>query len=105
MIPVFWFHKNWDGKSFHFIFPNLLASLDNDFEDYSGFLSFMFFIVSFRVLHCPLSDCFLLVAVFMCLIYSAHLCFYFFLLFFLRNISPELISAANPLLFAEEDWP
>ena len=25
-------------------------------------------------------------------------------LFFLRKISPELISAANPL-FAEEDWP
>uniref|UniRef100_A0A9L0IXI6 EEF1A lysine methyltransferase 2 n=1 Tax=Equus asinus TaxID=9793 RepID=A0A9L0IXI6_EQUAS len=25
--------------------------------------------------------------------------------FFLRKISPELISAANPPLFAEEDWP
>ena len=25
--------------------------------------------------------------------------------FFLRKISPELISAANPSLFAEEDWP
>ena len=24
---------------------------------------------------------------------------------FLRNISPELTSAANPPLFAEEDWP
>ena len=29
----------------------------------------------------------------------------FFLLFFLRKISPELTSAANPPLFAEEDWP
>ena len=28
---------------------------------------------------------------------------YFF--FFLRKISPELTSAANPPLFAEEDWP
>ena len=26
-------------------------------------------------------------------------------LFFLRKISPELTSAANPPLFAEEDWP
>ena len=25
--------------------------------------------------------------------------------FFLRKISPELTSAANPLLFAKEDWP
>ena len=25
--------------------------------------------------------------------------------FFLRRISPELTSAANPPLFAEEDWP
>ena len=25
--------------------------------------------------------------------------------FFLRKISPELTSAANPPLFAEEDWP
>ena len=24
---------------------------------------------------------------------------------FLRKISPELTSAANPPLFAEEDWP
>ena len=30
-----------------------------------------------------------------------HLC----LRFFLRKISPELTSAANPPLFAEEDWP
>ena len=30
-----------------------------------------------------------------------------FILFivFLRKISPELTSAANPPLFAEEDWP
>ena len=27
------------------------------------------------------------------------------LTFFLRKISPELTSAANPPLFAEEDWP
>ena len=27
------------------------------------------------------------------------------LLVFLRKISPELTSAANPTLFAEEDWP
>ena len=27
------------------------------------------------------------------------------LFFFLRKISPELTSAANPSLFAEEDWP
>ena len=26
-------------------------------------------------------------------------------LFFLRKISPELTSAANPPLYAEEDWP
>ena len=26
-------------------------------------------------------------------------------LLFLRKISPELTSAANPPLFAEEDWP
>ena len=25
--------------------------------------------------------------------------------FFLRKISPELTSTANPPLFAEEDWP
>ena len=25
--------------------------------------------------------------------------------FFLRKISPELTSATNPPLFAEEDWP
>ena len=25
--------------------------------------------------------------------------------FFLRKINPELASAANPSLFAEEDWP
>ena len=25
--------------------------------------------------------------------------------FFLRKIGPELTSAANPPLFAEEDWP
>ena len=25
--------------------------------------------------------------------------------FFLRKIRPELTSAANPPLFAEEDWP
>ena len=31
--------------------------------------------------------------------------FFFFFLFFLRKISPELTSAANPPLFAEEDWP
>ena len=33
--------------------------------------------------------------------------FYLFILFFisLRKISPELTSAANPPLFAEEDWP
>ena len=29
----------------------------------------------------------------------------FILLLFLRKISPELTSAANPPLFAEEDWP
>ena len=29
----------------------------------------------------------------------------FSFLFFLRKISPELTSAANPPLFAEEDWP
>ena len=28
-----------------------------------------------------------------------------FFVFFLRKISPELSSAANPPLFAEEDWP
>ena len=28
-----------------------------------------------------------------------------FLFIFLRKISPELTSAANPPLFAEEDWP
>ena len=27
-----------------------------------------------------------------------------FLFFFLKKLSPELTSAANPLLFAEEDW-
>ena len=27
------------------------------------------------------------------------------LFFFLRKISPEITSAANPPLFAEEDWP
>ena len=27
------------------------------------------------------------------------------LFFFLRKISPELTSTANPPLFAEEDWP
>ena len=27
-----------------------------------------------------------------------------FLFYFLRKISPELTSAANPPLFAEEDW-
>ena len=27
------------------------------------------------------------------------------LLYFLRKISPELTSTANPPLFAEEDWP
>ena len=33
-------------------------------------------------------------------------CFFvFFVFFFLRKISPELISATNPPLFAEEDWP
>ena len=31
--------------------------------------------------------------------------FVFCFLFFLRKISPELTSAANPPLFAEEDWP
>ena len=29
----------------------------------------------------------------------------FLLFFFFRKISPELTSAANPPLFAEEDWP
>ena len=29
----------------------------------------------------------------------------FFFFFFLRKISPELTSAANPPLFAKEDWP
>ena len=29
----------------------------------------------------------------------------YFILFFLRKISPELTSAASPPLFAEEDWP
>ena len=29
----------------------------------------------------------------------------FFLLLFLRKITPELTSAMNPTLFAEEDWP
>ena len=29
----------------------------------------------------------------------------FFCFFFLRKISPELTSAANPPLFAEEAWP
>ena len=28
-----------------------------------------------------------------------------FYLFILSKISPELTFAANPLLFAEEDWP
>ena len=28
-----------------------------------------------------------------------------FYLFILRKVSPELTSAANPPLFAEEDWP
>ena len=28
-----------------------------------------------------------------------------FCVFFLRKISPELTSTANPPLFAEEDWP
>ena len=28
-----------------------------------------------------------------------------FFFFFLRNIDPELTSAANPPLVAEEDWP
>ena len=33
-------------------------------------------------------------------------CFIFYLfIYFLRKISPELISATNPPLFAEEDWP
>ena len=27
------------------------------------------------------------------------------IIFFLRKISPELTSATNPPLFAEEDWP
>ena len=31
-------------------------------------------------------------------------CYYYYY-FFLRKISPELTSAANPPLFAEEDWP
>ena len=30
---------------------------------------------------------------------------FYFLFHFLRKISPELRSAANPPLFAEEDWP
>ena len=30
---------------------------------------------------------------------------YHFFLFVLRKISPELTSAANPPVFAEEDWP
>ena len=30
---------------------------------------------------------------------------FLFFFFFLRKISPELTSAANPPLFAEEDWP
>ena len=30
---------------------------------------------------------------------------HFIYLFYLRKISSELTSAANPLLFAEEDWP
>ena len=28
-----------------------------------------------------------------------------FIYLFLRKLSPELTSAANPPLFAEEDWP
>ena len=34
---------------------------------------------------------------------STHFFFKFF--FFLRKISTELTSAANPPLFAEKDWP
>ena len=30
---------------------------------------------------------------------------YIYFYFLLREISPELTSAANPPLFAEEDWP
>ena len=33
----------------------------------------------------------------------SRLCYIFFL--FLRKMSPELTYAANPPLFAEEDWP
>ena len=32
-------------------------------------------------------------------------CFTPYFNFFLRKISPELTSVANPPLFAEEDWP
>ena len=35
--------------------------------------------------------------------FTSHL--FFVVFFFLRKISPELTSAANPPLFAEEDWP
>ena len=34
-----------------------------------------------------------------------HIFCLFVCLFFFRKISPELTAAANPPLFAEEDWP
>ena len=37
------------------------------------------------------------------IIYMINMSHFFF--FFLRKISPELTSAANPPLFAEEGWP
>ena len=35
----------------------------------------------------------------------SFLLFFFVFVFFFRKISPELTSAANPPLFAEEGWP
>ena len=46
-----------------------------------------------------------------CYKYEQLLCGFFFIIIiyflfiFLRKISPELTSAANPPLLAEEDWP
>ena len=37
--------------------------------------------------------------------FNNHVVFLKRVLFFLRKISPELTSAANLPLFAEEDWP
>ena len=87
--------RKWGSHVSPFLLPWSLGSVSPGRPDHQG-LRFQDKGLGFRSVRQPPKTFFLPLDSFSFLINS---------LFFLRKISPELTSAANPPLFAEEDWP